>query len=948
MIKVYIAPSYTQKSTETGGIRRVVEAMVEHLPKFGVEVVGSPDEAHIINNHGGMLVSRPGIPMVNTNHGLYWSRQPWGDNYIQVNQQVVESMCQAVAHTAPSEWVANAIRRGGLFYPEVVYHGVDAEKFTPSSHLAGNYVLWNKARADYVSNPDDMSRVAAILPGRKFLSTVGNPSRNVEITGVVPYENMNNLVANAAVYLSTARETFGIGTLEAMASGTPVAGWDCGGNSEIVIHGQTGYLAPWGDFKTLAECIERCYAERDRLSVNCVDDARARWRWESRIEQYANIFKRVYRAYYERDGKPKVSVIVTAYKLDKYLPDCLESISKQSYTDFECLVVDDAQLSSTEAIVRAFAERDKRIKYTPTPHNMKLPGARNFGFSQATGLYIRHVDADDMLLPDALKIEAMSLDQDSSFHIAYGHLEVINEDGTRILDRRGESLRSNWPGEQFDWFGQMCHLNQLPSTVMARRAVFERSGGYRERMKRAEDAEFWCRVTSLGFRAKKVTQAVTTYHRHREDSKGASEWKEEGKEGDWTAWFPWRMGAADYTEGIEKSRKMGRNHPRAHLVPFSAQGKPGNLRMWHVNDYDYPVVSIIVTCGPGHKGYLIDALDSVQAQTFPDWECIVVNDTGDKWPEMIPGAPWAKIVSTGGNKGTSAARNKGYSSISSVSRYVIWLDADDYWMPWTLEKMVASAERNNGVIFSDMIKCEIVDGKEKFSIYRYYEFECERVPVGMQYAGSSVLYPRSAIQSVFDSQGGYDLEIPGMEDKDVQIAVHANGFCAYRIEEPLFVYRMYSTSKREKDYNKLKEISAYLEKKWAPYKSGEKKMGCGCGPKKQAKNMASSTMSSSGNFSQEMLNGSQSAESQGSMVEVEYVGPIPETFSVRSYADPGLRYRFGNNQYHRTRPVLLDDVKHLTSMTDGMGEPLYRVVPSAPQSEIRDPAVFLGAPLEIA
>jgi glycosyltransferase involved in cell wall biosynthesis len=824
MIRVFVDPDYSKNPSETGGIRRVVDAKVKYFPRFGIEVVHNPDEAEIIINNGACLTWRPGIPMLNVNHGLYWSRQPWGDGFQEVNERVIESMCRSVAHTVPSKWVAESVRRGGLFYPHVVYHGVEADEFTPSNERLG-YALWNKARTDYVSDPTDMQKLGQLLPGRRFVSTFGRETPNVKVIGAIPYSEMGKLVSRAGVYLSTARETFGIGTLEAMACGIPVAGWDAGGNSEIVVHGETGYLAPWGDFKALAECVERCYAEQDRLSANCVADVRARWGWEPRIKQYADILKEIYDRYYGHPENPKVSVIVTAYKLDKYLPACLQSIQRQSYRNFECLVVDDAQLVSTETIVRAVSESDPRFKYTPTPHNLKLSGARNYGFSKALGLLIRNVDADDILVDNALELEVTALDNDPGIHIVYGHLETFNEDGSRRITHSGQPERGGWPPEQFDWYGQMAHLNQLPSTVMVRREVYERSGGYRERMRRNEDAEFWCRVTSLGFRAKKVTQAVTTLHRERQDSKGATEWATEGGEPDWTAWFPWRIGAKEAGEGIRKLRERGKTHPVPQIVPFGAQGKPTSMRMWYVHDFAYPVVSVIVTCGPGHKGYLIDALDSVQAQTYPDWECIVVNDTGEAWATDFAGAPWAKVVNMNGNQGASSARNEGYKH--AKGKYIIWLDADDYFLPWFLEKMVAQAENDFGVIFSDMIECKVIDGKEKFNTYRFPEFEIEHAAQRMSYPGTSVLIPRPIVEAMMKRFGGWDTEIVGMEDFSWQIGLHSLGFCAFHVPEPLFVYREYSTTKRTKDYARIDEILAYLDKKFYKVRKGEVKLCAG-------------------------------------------------------------------------------------------------------------------------
>lgn len=937
-MKVYIAPDYSDKdkAADNGGIRRVAEAMMKYLPKFGVEIVHDPDDADVICNHGAMLVERPGVPSVNVNHGLYWSRQPWGSGYQEVNELVVESMRHAVAHTAPSNWVSNAIRRGGFFYPEVVYHGVDPDEFSPMQNEG--YVLWNKARADYVSDPNDMLKVSTYLPERKFSTTIGNPAHNVKIIGNVSHESMKEFVAKAGVYLATARETFGIGTLEAMASGVPVAGWDWGGQSEIIVQGYTGYLAPPGDFQALADCIEKCFVERERLSENCMKDVRERWTWEPRIKQYADIFRRVHKKYNLNGRKPKVSVIVTAYKLDRYLPKCLESIRDQTFKDFECLVVDDAPLETTAIIVKDFAKKDKRFRYVPVVNNLGLPGARNFGFSQARGMYIRHVDADDYLAGNTLALETKALDNDWGVHIVYGHLETTREDGTRILEN-GEPVRNGWPPDQFNWMHQMSHLNQLPSCSMVRREVFERTGGYRDRMKRAEDAEFWCRATSGGFRAYKFTQAVTYFHRQRGDSKGAIEWHEQGKEPDWTSWFPWRTGAGDYEQALNIIRKYGGEHPSPNFVPFGAQGKPPrSMRYWYVHDYAYPVVSIIVTCGPGHKQYLVDALDSIQAQTYPDWECIVVNDTGQEWDKNIPGAPWAKVVNMQKNSGAAVARNAGCDL--AKGRFIIWMDADDYWLPWYLEKMVSAAEQNDGVIFSDMI---LRTDEKSFKLYHFNDFDCSKVALSMQYAGSSVLYPRKVIQGVRNLQNGWDEAIPGMEDWDFQVAVHSIGFCAYRVPEPLFVYRMYSSTKRKKDYNNGDAIKDYMDNKWRQYRTGAKTMACGCSKRTLVAKPPSSTLQSSGSFA----NAVQPMTVDGSqMVNVEYVGPVTEPFTINSRVQPGIRYRFANNDYHRVKTVLIQDAEYLINLLDGNAVPLYRVVPTGAAAETNDPVAFIGQAIQ--
>jgi len=938
MLKVHISPNYVgvPAQADNGGIRRVIEAEIRHLAQFGVEVVANPKEADIIQNHGGMMAYAPGVPVVHCGHGLYWSRQPWQDNFQEVNAQVVESMARAVAHTVPSEWVGRAVRRGGMFYPEVVYHGVDAGDFFVSPEH-GNYVLWNKARADFVSDPRDMQNVATRMGNTQFVSTLGRSTQNVKIIGAVPYEQMKQFVAHAGVYLCTARETFGIGTLEALASGVPVAGWNWGGQAEIIKQGETGYLAQPGDYAGLVEAISRCFTERDRLSANARADVESRWGWEPRIKQYADLFKRVHDKY--SIPCPAVSVIITTYNLDKYLPQCLESVLGQTLGDWECLVIDDANSPNTRRIVENYANVDKRVSYIPTPNNFGLPGARNFGFSRARGRYIQHLDADDWLAETALAIKAGTLDSQPGMHIVYGHLETVTEDGTRNLGKTGEPVRGGWPPNQFDWTQQMAHMNQLPSCVMARREVFERSGGYRERMKRNEDAEFWCRVTSLGFRARKVTQAVTMFHRMRDDSKGALEWQKEGKEPDWTAWFPWRVGAGDVREATNILRKHSGDHPAPHLVPFGAQGQAPGRKFWWVHDYAYPVVSIIMTVGPGHESYMIDALDSIQAQSYPDWECVVVNDTGRVWGPDIMGAPWAKVVNMDGNQGTAAARNAGYPH--TRGKYVVWMDADDIWLPWYLDVMVSHAERNDGIIFSD---CLLDKGTGSMTLHRFSDFSVDALAANMRYAGTSVLIPRHIVQAVFDKQGGWDTEIPGKEDHDWQIAVHSMGFCAYRVPEPLFLYRIYSSTKREKDFQKISIIGEYLNTKWHDYRIGGKQFMCSCGGTKLSNNSPASLLSSSGNFdlSKDKLDGELATQ----MVQMEYVGPRAETFSIRSRVMPDKVYRFGNNPHHKEQTVFLGDAEYLLSLLNGES-PQWRVLTRGASMERRDPAAVLGVAIGV-
>lgn len=96
-----------------------------------------------------------------------------------------------------------------------------------------------------------------------------------------------------------------------------------------------------------------------------------------------------------------ISVIIPAYNAQVYLRECLESVLAQTFTDWECLIVDDGSTDSTLAIAREYADTDSRVRVL-TKHNGGLADARNFGLQRVNGEWVTFVDSDDMLYPTAL------------------------------------------------------------------------------------------------------------------------------------------------------------------------------------------------------------------------------------------------------------------------------------------------------------------------------------------------------------------------------------------------------------------------------------------------------------------------------------------------------------------------------------------------------------------
>lgn len=99
--------------------------------------------------------------------------------------------------------------------------------------------------------------------------------------------------------------------------------------------------------------------------------------------------------------RPLISIIIPAYNSASYLPDTIISIQNQSYTHWECLIIDDGSTDNTKEIITCFLSADKRINYY-YQENQGLSAARNYGITKAEGVFIQLLDSDDILFPEKL------------------------------------------------------------------------------------------------------------------------------------------------------------------------------------------------------------------------------------------------------------------------------------------------------------------------------------------------------------------------------------------------------------------------------------------------------------------------------------------------------------------------------------------------------------------
>ncbi|SDT79702.1 glycosyltransferase family 2 protein [Actinoplanes derwentensis] len=121
---------------------------------------------------------------------------------------------------------------------------------------------------------------------------------------------------------------------------------------------------------------------------------------------------------------PRLSIVVPFYDVERYLAACLDSLARQTFRDFEVVLVDDGSRDGSAAIARDFCARDPRFRLV-TQENQGLGPARNTGVTHARGEYLTFVDSDDLVPRHAYELLVGSLDRTSS-SIAGGNARRFN------------------------------------------------------------------------------------------------------------------------------------------------------------------------------------------------------------------------------------------------------------------------------------------------------------------------------------------------------------------------------------------------------------------------------------------------------------------------------------------------------------------------------------------
>ncbi len=197
--------------------------------------------------------------------------------------------------------------------------------------------------------------------------------------------------------------------------------------------------------------------------------------------------------------KGLVSIIMPSYNQGPYLSEALDSVLAQTYTNWECIIVDDGSKDNTAEVATSFSKKDSRIQYI-YQENSGVSVARNNGIAHSKGEYILPLDGDDKIAPKFLELTLHEIVKDRNIRVAYTDVQYfgVRNDIYKLPDFSIEKL-----------MGQ----NILCITALFRREDFDKTGGFNNNMREGfEDWDFWMSMFQDGRgTAYKIPQVLFYY-----------------------------------------------------------------------------------------------------------------------------------------------------------------------------------------------------------------------------------------------------------------------------------------------------------------------------------------------------------------------------------------------------------------------------------------------------
>jgi len=449
----------------------------------------------------------------------------------------------------------------------------------------------------------------------------------------------------------------------------------------------------------------------------------------------------------------RVSICTSVLNQSSYLTKMIESVRAQTFDDWELVIVDDGSTEDIAAVVNAF--NDPRIKLTRWDQNRGIPHGLNHAFTLAQGDYLQPLSADEWITPDKLAVQVAYLDEHSGIGCVWG------------LPGKGVmGLRPGW--EQYAlkahnrsreaWIRTLLRLENIPiggASMLMRRDIMTELDGFDPQFFHCSDLELFVR-----------------FFRHHDGRILCYRWAD-AEQPDTRLTAPSKENKKRFDEDMAK---LHAKHKIQLPVPF------GRVTVF------IPVFNM--------AGFIGKALDSIMAQTFRDFDVVVLDDGGtDDLAAALAPYDKIKLLRFEENLGVAHALNAAISQCETD--FFVSIAADDWIEPTYLERALTEFSEDPFLEFvasqTDFVDVDGNPCKPGFSEVMNIERAAnkpqqawkDRLWHGNVYFGVG-MYRTYALQEIggFDATAGvltdYDIYLKLLQRENIKI-----------IEEPLTHTRLH-------------------------------------------------------------------------------------------------------------------------------------------------------------
>jgi glycosyltransferase involved in cell wall biosynthesis len=394
---------------------------------------------------------------------------------------------------------------------------------------------------------------------------------------------------------------------------------------------------------------------------------------------------------------PLVSCIIPVYNGADYLADAVRSVLAQRWPAIEIVVVDDGSTDRTPDVARSFGTQVRYIRQG----NAGPAVARNNGLAEARGEFIAFLDADDLWSGNKLALQASLLLERPELGVVVG---LVQNFWVEAAAEEREQMKDHPRSQPIPGY--------VTGTMLVRREVFERVGGFDPARIHSDAMEWFLRARAAGVREHLIEEVLLFRRLH-----GGNQ--------------SVQLAASSTDEFL-------------HLLKGSLDRRRAGTRS--------ELVSCVIPVYNGDR-FLGAAIESVLTQTRQPVEIIVVDDGSTDGTQQVIAGFGDRIRSLRQeNAGPAAARNAGIAMAQGV--YLGFLDADDIWLPHKLERQLDELQRHPDAMISF---CGMVNFRESETPGAPPE-EWEAKP----FSPCTMLVRRQ----LFDTIGTFDVRLRAAEDTE--------------------------------------------------------------------------------------------------------------------------------------------------------------------------------------